>query len=142
MFVELGWAGMFSSALLAATLLPLGSEAVMLALLAAGYAPLPLVLTATAGNVGGSLLNYWLGRYAGRAGVQKWLKVSDTTYLSAQHHFQKYGIWSLCFAWLPVVGDPLTFIAGILRTSLPVFLLLVTLGKGGRYALLAWFSAV
>lgn len=140
MLVELGWAGMFISALLAATLLPLGSEAVLLALLAAGYAPLPLVLTATAGNVSGSLINYWLGRYAGRAGVQKILKVSDATYLSGQQHFQKYGVWSLLFAWLPVVGDPLTFIAGIMRTPVILFMLLVTLGKGARYALLAWFS--
>ena len=113
MLPELGLAGMFVSALLAATLLPLGSEAVLLALLAADYAPLPLVIIATAGNVSGSLINFWLGRYAGRAGVQRVLKVSDATMLSAQRHFQKYGIWSLCFAWLPVVGDPLTFIAGI-----------------------------
>ncbi len=127
---------LFLSAFLAATLLPLSSELVLLGLLAAGYPALSLWLAATAGNVLGSLVNWLLGRYLLHFQGHRWFPVSAAALERGARHFQRYGRWSLLFAWLPVVGDPLTLIAGVLRTPLLPFLLLVTLGKGGRYAVL------
>ena len=49
-------------------------------------------------------------------------------------------MWSLLFAWLPVGGDALTFIAGVMRVRFVLFLVLVALGKGARYALIIWVT--
>ncbi len=137
MFAEAGLAGMFVSAFLAATLLPLGSEAVLLALLYADYPVVPLIITATVGNVGGSIVNYWLGHRFGRAGIMRITNVSEHRLDKAENQFRLWGRWSLCLAWVPVIGDPLTFIAGILRVRLVWFVVLVTAGKAGRYIVIS-----
>ena len=141
MFAEAGLAGMFVCAFLAATLLPLGSEAVLLALLYADYPVIPLIITATAGNVGGSLVNYWLGWRFGRAGIMRIAKVPEHRLVKAEHQFRLWGRWSLCLAWVPVIGDPLTFIAGILRISPVWFVVLVTAGKASRYIIISQLAA-
>lgn len=132
-FVEFGHAGLFIAAFLAATILPLSSELVLSALLLNGFSPLPLIVIATAGNVLGSLLNYALGYWASLKLVKRWLKMSEQEFVRAEQRFVKYGLWSLCFAWVPVIGDPLTIVAGILRIRLLWFVLLVTTGKLARY---------
>lgn len=124
---------MFLSALLAATILPLGSEAVLLALLYADYPMLPLLIVATTGNVAGSWINYWIGRHWGRPGIKRFLKVTDDSLIRAEQHFRTWGRWSLCLAWVPVIGDPLTLIAGLIRVHPGWFLFLVTIGKAARY---------
>ena len=88
---------------------------------------------ATLGNVLGSCVNYWLGTQVLRFKDKKWFPVSQKGLDSAQKQFNKYGVYSLLFAWLPVVGDPLTVIGGIFKVRFSTFLLLVTLGKGARY---------
>ncbi|WP_218352312.1 YqaA family protein [Alteromonas lipotrueiana] len=138
MFTSLGLAGMFVSAFLAATLLPLGSEAVMIALQQNDYAPLSLWVTATAGNVAGSWVNYIIGFKAGRPGLKRLLKISEQQFKQAEQRFARYGAASLCFAWVPVIGDPLTMLAGVIRVRLTLFLALVTFGKGLRYAVILW----
>ena len=132
-FAELGYIGLFASAFLAATILPLSSEVVLTALLLAGLPPGVLVGVATAGNVLGALTNYLLGYWAGTRAIKKWLKMSDDEVSRAQHRYQKYGAVSLCFAWVPFIGDPLTVVAGLLKVNLLVFLGLVSLGKCLRY---------
>ncbi|MBF0611876.1 MAG: DedA family protein [Magnetococcales bacterium] len=128
--------GLFVSAFLAATLLPLSSEAVLLALLWQGEIPWPhLWGAATLGNVLGSCLNGVLGRYCQDWSIQRGF-VTQQRLEQAQEWFTRHGRWSLLLAWLPVVGDPLTFVAGMLRTPWPWFLSLVFLGKGGRYLFL------
>ncbi|WP_414830445.1 YqaA family protein [Alteromonas sp. H39] len=133
-----GVPGLFISAFLAATILPLSSELVLSALLLSGQSPTALVLAATTGNVLGSLTNYALGLWAARPVVQKWLRMSDAAYEVAEQRFRKYGLVSLCFAWVPVIGDPLTVIAGALRIPLIGFLILVTTGKFARYVVVAY----
>lgn len=139
-FVELGYIGLFIAALLAATVLPLSSEVVLGALLVSGWSPVTLVLVATAGNVLGSLINYGLGYWASLSLIKKWLRLTDAEFTRAERRFKRWGTAALCFAWVPVVGDPLTVLAGILRIRLLWFVLLVTLGKGLRYVVLSYVT--
>jgi len=132
-FTELGYAGLFIIAFLAATILPLSSEIVLSTLLLNGLSPIALVLVATTGNVLGSFTNYALGYWARLSVVQKWLRMSDHELNQAENRFQKYGLFSLCFAWVPIIGDPLTVIAGVFRVPLLWFVILVTTGKLLRY---------
>lgn len=136
-FIELGLLGMFLSAFLAATILPLSSEIVLSALLLSGLDSNSLVLVATVGNVLGSLTNYALGFWAGANVISRWLRLSKEEFLKAEKRFQKYGLLSLLLAWVPVIGDPLTVVAGILRVNIVWFLLLVSIGKFARYYLIA-----
>jgi membrane protein YqaA with SNARE-associated domain len=131
-----GYLGLFASAFLAATLLPMSSEAVLAALTAAsGHEALLLWLTASVGNTLGALVNWALGRFCLHWRERRWFPVKPAQLARAGAWFRRYGIWSLLFAWLPVVGDPLTFVGGIFRVNVWLFLLLVGAGKAGRYGL-------
>ncbi|MCY1275070.1 Inner membrane protein YqaA [compost metagenome] len=130
--------GLFLSAFGAATLLPLQSEAVLVGLLLAKAHPAwTLVAVATLGNVLGSLVNWWLGRYVEHFRERRWFPVKPAQLEKARAFYHRYGRWSLLLAWLPVIGDPLTLVAGVMRESFWVFLALVTLAKAGRYLVLA-----
>lgn len=125
---------LFFSAFISATLLPSSSEVVMVAMMTQGKVNLLLLwLAATLGNVLGSCVNYWLGTQVLRFKDKSWFPVSEQGLEKAQKQFNKYGVYSLLFAWLPIVGDPLTVIGGIFKVRFSTFLLLVTLGKGTRY---------
>lgn len=129
---------LFSSALVAATILPMQSEAVLVGLLAAGDHPAAaLIIVATVGNVLGSVINWYLGRYLLRFQERRWFPGSGHQLARAQTWYRRYGRWSLLGSWLPVVGDPLTVVAGIMREPFAPFLLLVTIAKGTRYLVLA-----
>lgn len=135
---EAGYAGLFLSAFLAATLIPLSSEAVLAVLSNAGGFDLAmLVLVATAGNTLGAAVNWVLGRYCLHWRDRRWFPVNAARLDAGTRWFRRYGVWSLLFAWLPVVGDPLTFAAGLLGVRFPLFLLLVAIGKGVRYIVVA-----
>ena len=130
--------GLFLSALGAATLLPLQSESVLVALLLGEAYPLwALLAVATCGNVLGSLLNWLLGRYLEHFRHRRWFPVSDARLQQAQLWYTRYGRWSLLLSWVPVIGDPLTLVAGVMRERLWIFLPIVSLAKGGRYLVLA-----
>lgn len=137
-FSELGYFGLFIAAFLAATILPLSSEIVLSALLLSGLSPTTLVITATIGNVLGSLTNYALGYWGSLVVVKKWFRMSEDDFLRAEQRFTKYGVFSLCFAWVPIIGDPLTVVAGVLRVPLRWFLVLVTAGKLLRYVVISY----
>jgi len=129
---------LFGSALVAATILPLQSEAVLVALLATGDYPVSaLIIVATVGNVLGSVVNWYLGRYLLRFRQRRWFPTTGHQLERAQNWYRRYGRWSLLGSWLPVVGDPLTVVAGLMREPLFSFFLLVTIAKGTRYFLLA-----
>ncbi|MDM3871525.1 YqaA family protein [Porticoccus sp. W117] len=124
---------LFTSAFLAATLLPLGSEVLLGALVIEGYSPLWLWITATTGNTLGAVVNWYLGLKLLHFQDRRWFPFKPDKLRRAQAGFQKYGTASLLFAWLPIVGDPLTFVAGLMKTRLLPFVILVGLGKGARY---------
>ena len=129
---------LFLSALGAATLLPLQSEALLVALLLAGKHPLwALLLVATLGNVLGSWVNWLLGRSIEHYRERRWFPVSPARLQQAQGWYARYGRWSLLLSWMPVIGDPLTLVAGVMRERLWIFMAIVTLAKASRYAVLA-----
>ena len=122
----------------AATLLPLSSEVAVATALKAGTAPLTMVVAAASiGNIAGSCVNWWLGREARRFEDRRWFPFSRASLESASVRFSRYGQATLLLAWLPIIGDPLTFVAGALRIPFLRFLILVALGKVVRYAILA-----
>lgn len=131
---------LFFTCLLAATFFPFQSELLLAAMLAGtGYSPFILVVVATLGNVLGSVINWLLGRYLVHFQYKKWFPIKQASIHKAQRIYQKYGVWTLLLAWMPFIGDPLTLVAGIMRTRLGLFLLLVTAGKAARYIAVAYF---
>ena len=127
---------LFFTALIAATLFPLSSEALLVALLYQNYSPLLLWFVATSGNTLGSCVNWYLGKECLRWQDKKWFPFKPAQLMRAQQQFQRYGLLSLLLAWVPVIGDPLTFIAGVMRIPFWKFVLLVVIGKGFRYGLI------
>lgn len=131
---------LFGSAFLAATILPFYSEVLLYALLRDGGDPLTLVVVATLGNTLGAVVNWVLGLYLLHFQDRRWFYFSRQQIASAQRWFQRYGFWSLLFAWMPVGGDALTLIAGIMRVRLWIFLLLVGIGKALRYVSVVYLT--
>ncbi|MCK5916319.1 MAG: DedA family protein [Deltaproteobacteria bacterium] len=136
-FTEFGYVGLFLAAFAAATVLPLSSEVVLGVLLLDGMDPIVLVGVATCGNVLGAFVNYGIGFWGSSFFARKVLRISAEESSKALARFEKYGVGSLFFAWLPIIGDPLTLIAGILKVNLPIFFLLVTSGKLIRYVVIS-----
>jgi len=128
--------GLFFSAFLAATLLPAYSEVVFASLMTAGFDPLALLVWASAGNTLGAAVNWALGRYLLHFQDRRWFPFRENSLGAAQRWFNRWGVWTLLFAWLPIGGDALTFIAGVMRIPFWLFLLLTAIGKTTRYAIL------
>lgn len=125
---------LFLSAFGAATLLPLQSEAVLVGLLLqAKHSAYLLLVVATVGNVLGSCVNWYLGLRIERFKDKKWFPVSEKNMLKAEKIYQKYGFWSLLLSWTPIIGDPITLIAGLMKENFWRFLFIVSLAKAGRY---------
>ncbi|RSB53017.1 DedA family protein [Acinetobacter soli] len=125
---------LFISAFGAATLLPLQSEAVLFSFLALKQQPaVVLLLVATVGNVLGSCVNWWLGIKIEQFKHKKWFPVSQQHMQKAQTIYHRYGFYSLLLSWVPIIGDPITLIAGVLKENFYRFLLMVTIAKAGRY---------
>jgi len=132
------YSGLFFTALIAATILPAQSEAVLAGLLLTGdYAVWAVIAVASAGNVLGSVINWLLGRGIERFRDRRWFPVKPDALARAERWYHRYGRWSLLLSWAPFIGDPLTVVAGVLREPFPVFLALVTVAKVGRYLVLA-----
>ncbi|MEI5640133.1 MULTISPECIES: YqaA family protein [unclassified Pseudoalteromonas] len=132
---------LFAVALVAATLFPASSELMLTTLVVQQQGLLwGLWLAATLGNLLGSCINYYLGFFIARFRDKRWFPVSEAKYDKACDYFARYGKFSLLFAWLPVIGDPLTLVAGSLRTSFVWFFTLVAIGKGARYAVVIYLA--
>lgn len=130
--------GLFLTALVAATVLPMQSEAALVGLILTGSYPVWLLIAvASVGNVLGSVINWLLGRGIERFRDRKWFPVKQAALERAQTWYRRYGKWSLLLSWAPIIGDPLTVVAGVLREPFWVFLALVTVAKVGRYLVLA-----
>ena len=122
---------------LAATILPLSSELVLLTmLLTDSFDKYLLLVVASFGNIFGSSVNWYLGKKILIFKDKKWFPVNEKQIAKSEMYFKKYGIWSLLLAWVPIIGDPLTVIAGILRVNFFTFLLLVSISKTSRYIFL------
>ncbi|HIQ46358.1 MAG TPA: DedA family protein [Sulfurovum sp.] len=131
---------LFTVSFLAATLLPLSSEALLLYDISQKHAFVLLWSAATLGNTLGSMLNYWLG-LKGEAYLEKKGYVSVEKMDKARRSFARYGGWSLLLSWVPIIGDPLTFIAGVLRYNFKCFVFIVAVAKGIRYATVIFLAS-
>jgi len=136
-WAELG--GLFAAAFLSATLLPGSSEVVLVALLQAegGAGPLPAVAVASLGNTLGAVVTWAIGLGLATAGAARMSEGNRARLARAEAWHRRLGVWSLLLSWVPVVGDPIVLLAGVLRTPFWPFLILVGLGKTARYAALA-----
>ena len=131
---------LFVVSFLAATLLPLGSEALLIYDISQNYSLFFLWTVATLGNTLGSMFNYWLG-LKGEAYLERKGHLSVAKMQKARGYFTKYGGGVLLLSWVPIIGDPLTFIAGVLRYNFKYFVLIVFIAKGLRYAALILFAS-
>ena len=136
--IDYGLPAMFLLGFLAATLLPLGSEWLLVGLLLEGSEPFATVMAATVGNSLGSLTNYGIGLWGGPYLFQKVLHIGPADLEQAEKLYSRYGRWSLLLAWVPIVGDPLCLVGGMLKVGWGYFLVLVTTGKFCRYGFVAW----
>ena len=128
---------LFFISFLAATVLPFSSELTLAGLIStSNYDNLLLLVVASFGNVLGSVFNWSLGFYSRNLSTKKWFPFKKTQIERSSKWFSKFGKWSLIFAWLPIVGDPLTFVAGLLRVRFLDFIILVAIGKVSRYLII------
>jgi membrane protein YqaA with SNARE-associated domain len=133
-----GYPALFLLSFFASTLIPLGSEWLLVALIVHGFAPVPVVLVATAGNLMGACTSYGIGVCGSTFLVTRVLRMGENERANAERFFAKYGSWSLLLSWLPVIGDPLCVVAGMMKVGVGRFALLVVTGKAARYAAVAW----
>ena len=128
---------LFFSALISATLWPMGSEALLLYDIEQGHSLLWLITVATVGNTLGAVINYWMG-LGGEAMLEERGVINPLKFARFKMLFAQYGGWSLLLSWMPFIGDLFTFAAGIARYPFIRFLALVFVAKLGRYLVLSW----
>ena len=137
LFQEMFWIiylSLFIISFLAATILPFSSELTLAGLVVtSNYDNLLLLIVASLGNVLGSVINWILGFYSRNLTTKKWFPINETQIKRSSNWFRKFGKWSLLFAWVPIIGDPLTFVAGLLSVRFLGFIILVAIGKVSRY---------
>ncbi|GAB3112016.1 YqaA family protein [Pseudomaricurvus hydrocarbonicus] len=131
---------LFGASFLAATVLPFYSEVFLYALLREGGDPIVLVVVATLGNTLGAVVNWFLGLYLLKFQDRRWFYFSRKQIETAQAWYQRFGFWSLLLAWMPIGGDALTLIAGVMKVRLWLFILLVGFGKALRYVSVVYLT--
>ena len=130
----IGYLSLFTISFLAATILPFSSELMLASMLSIeNYNRTLLITFSSFGNILGSVFNWVLGFYFIKLQNKKWFPFKEKQISKSSLWFEKYGKWSLLFAWVPVIGDPLTFVAGTMKTKILTFLILVSFGKIARY---------
>jgi membrane protein YqaA with SNARE-associated domain len=129
--------GLFAAAFAAATIIPMQSEVVFVALQVAGQVPIAsLIVVASIGNTLGALVNYYIGLGITRFEQKRWFPATPAQMARAEIWFQRWGVWILLVSWLPG-GDVMTVMAGVMRTRLWLFMVLVGIAKTSRYIGLA-----
>ncbi len=132
-----GLPALFVLSFLAATILPLGSEWLLITLIFNSFDPGSVVTVATVGNFFGACTTYGIGLWGSVFLLQKVLRIDTKQIERATALFRRYGSWTLLLSWLPIIGDPLCLVAGSLRFNFFLFSVLVFIGKLGRYAFIA-----
>ncbi len=139
---EYGYTGMIGAAFLAGSFFPFSSEAVMLALYAAGLDPWGLIISGTIGNVGGSMFNYGIGRFGNPDWISKYLHVKQKELDKAKRFMAGHGAWMGFFAFLPFLGSAITIVLGLMRSNIIISLTSITIGKILRYIILIFGVAL
>ncbi len=136
-----GLPALFVLSFLAATVLPLGSEWLLIGLILNSFSVETVVAVATVGNYLGACTTYGIGFWGSAFFMHRVLRVDAKQEEKAAAFFRKYGSWSLLLSWVPVIGDPLCIVAGSLRLNFFLFSLFVFTGKFVRYAIIAAIAA-
>lgn len=136
-FSTYGFFGLFLASFLAATLLPFGSEALVVLLIKQGFDSTKVVFIATLGNYSGALTTYYIGLIGRRDIIEKYFSISTENLTKAENAFKKYGPLLLLFTWVPLIGDAITAMGGLMKLDLKIFSLFVFIGKLLRYAAIA-----
>ncbi|MCJ7600262.1 MAG: DedA family protein [Desulfobulbaceae bacterium] len=139
--VDHGLPALFLLSFLASTVIPLGSEWLVVTLILKNFQPEYVVAVATMGNYLGACTTYFVGLWGAVFLIKKVLRIDEASLAKAEMLYRRYGSWSLLFSWLPVIGDPLCLVGGALRINFILFSLLVFAGKLARYALIAAVTA-
>lgn len=140
--IDYGYFGMLVSAFLAGSFLPFSSEAVMVALQAAGLDPWGLILYGTVGNVVGGMVNYGLGRLGRMEWIERYLHVSRESLDKAERFMAGRGAWMGFFAFLPLLGSAITIALGLMRANMPISIISISIGKFLRYILLVYGASL
>lgn len=142
LLTDYGYVGMLVSAFLAGSFLPFSSEAVMVALLAAGLDPTMLIVYGTVGNVAGGMFNYWVGRQGKVEWIEKYLHVKRKDLERAERFMAGRGAWMGFFAFLPILGSAITIALGLMRSNIPISITSITVGKTLRYVALVYGASL
>jgi membrane protein YqaA with SNARE-associated domain len=135
-----GYLNLFILSFLASTVLPIGSEVLVIALIRQGFSPFNVIVVATAGNYLGSCTTYYIG-LKGRPVLEKYFSPSPEQLEKSERLFKRYGVYTLLFTWVPGIGDAITMVAGLMHLPFRSFSILVFLGKFGRYFAIAYLTA-
>ncbi len=122
---------LFVSAFLAATILPFSSEAAFVVALSNDMPPLTALIVASSGNILAIIVNYYLGYFLYEKTKDKLLasRVGKNSYKLGH----KYGYFALLLSWLPLIGDPLTIVAGLVRLEFVWFVIIAGSLRIARY---------
>lgn len=134
---NMGYLILFSMSFLAATLLPGNSEVLVAIMPSRGYNVWLVLLVATAGNYLGALINYCIGKYGRDFFFTRFMNVESEKLQRAENIFKRWGVPVLFFSWIPIIGDPLTVVGGVLNVNIYRFTVWVVLGKALRYLIVA-----
>ena len=143
MIIFISYFKLFLISFLAATILPFSSEIVLTTMYLSNlFETYFLLIFASLGNILGSITNWYLGKKITIFQDRKWFPVSPDQLDRSQKYFQKYGLWSLLLAWVPIIGDPLTLLAGVLKVRFSLFLILVSISKISRYLFILYVASL
>lgn len=131
-----GYWGMTIAAFLAGSVFPFSSEAVMVSLQLAGLEPWPLFLSASVGNVAGSMFNYYVGTLGRLEWIEKYLHIRREKVLRAQTWMENRGVWMGTLCFLPIIGSALSVALGYMRANPYKSFIAISIGKTTRYAVL------
>ena len=138
--ISQGYPALFILSFFASTIVPLGSEWLLVTLVVTGYNPAVSIAIATCGNTMGAITTYWIGLYGSPFLMHSILRISEESRQKAEKIYARYGIWSLLFSWIPFIGDPLCMLGGILKIRLSLFSVLVCSGKFARYLAISFLA--
>ncbi len=141
LLLDYGYTGLFLASFLASTILPFGSEGIVVILIYMGFNVPAVVLVASTGNFLGACTSYYIG-LKGRGYIEKYLRIRPDEIKKAETYFSKYGSYVLLFTWVPIIGDALTVAGGLLRLRFLIFSIFVFTGKFLRYLAVAYFAGI
>ena len=137
MLESLGLFGLFLGCLLAATILPFSSEALVAGAMSLGYPLWAIILVSSIGNTAGGMISFWMGWLCKWEWLEKYFKVKREKLMKVHSRVEKYGVWAALFSWLPLVGDLIAIALGFMRINPWLTLLVMFLGKTLRYVVTA-----